>query len=208
MRLQGTQSYNLSFTAASLRPELMRIAAEIFLACNDWEEAKRRILATNAFQCRASRSAAVLERELRQRLQLLTLPQLHLLAKASAEDRAAMSWLASCKRSSFLFDFAAGILRDKLDALDPILRLSDYESYLDLQSVAHPSLGTVTPSSRTKIRQVLFKMLREAGLTTQSPPSTLVHRPVLSPAVTHAILTDDPSWLSAFLVPAPEINRL
>ena len=208
MRLQGTSSYNLSFTAASLRPELMRIAAEIFLACNDWDETKSSILSTNAFQYRSTGSAIRLERELRRRLQLLTLPQIKVLAEGAAEDRAAMSWLASCKRSAFIFDFAAGTLRDKLDALDPILRLSDYESYLDLQTVAHPSLGAVTPSSRAKIRQVLFRMLQEAGLTSEEPPSTLVHRPVLSPAVTHAILTDDPSWLSAFLVPAPEINRL
>lgn len=186
----------------------MRIAAEIFLAGNDWDETKSSILSTNAFQCRSTGSATRLERELRRRLQLLTLPQIKVLAEGAAEDRAAMSWLAICKRSAFLFDFAAGILRDKLEALDPILRLSDYESYLDLQAVAHPSLGALTPSSKTKIRQVLFRMLREAGLTTQSPPSTLVHRPVLSPAVSHAILTDDPSWLSAFLVPAPEINRL
>lgn len=199
--------YNLSFTAASLRPELMRIAAEAFLASSDWDVAKDHILSTNAFQCRTSSSASRLESELRQRLQLLTLPQLTLLAGAPAEDRAAMSWLAVCKRSSFMFDFVSGVLRDKLAAHDPVLRLSDYESYLELQTAAHPSLGSVTASSKVKIRQVLFRMLGESGLISPQRLASQIHRPVLSPAALHAVLTDDPKWLAGFLVPDHEIPR-
>ena len=60
--------YNLSFTAASLRPELARIVAEHFLAVRDWEKTKEHILSTNALQCRSASSAVRLERELRQRL--------------------------------------------------------------------------------------------------------------------------------------------
>src|ERR1035438_5627963 len=49
--------YNLSFTAASLRPELARVVAEAYLAVGDWELAKERILDSNALQCRTMAGA-------------------------------------------------------------------------------------------------------------------------------------------------------
>ena len=197
--------YNFSFTAASLRPELMRIAAEIFLASDSWETAKERILATNALQCQSTGSAVRQERELRQRLQLLTAAQLTLLVEAPAEDRAAMAWLAACKHSRFVFDFAAMVVREKLAANDPVLRLSDYESFVDLQAVSHPEMGGLTPSSKAKIRQVLFHMLGAAGLLSKGQGIGRIHRPVLSPASAQAILSDNPRWLAGFLVPDAEI---
>ncbi len=105
-------TYNLGFTAASLRPELARIIAEHYLAACDWSEAKRRVLAANALQCRSAASAIRLERELRQRLQTLNHEQIELLAHGTAEDRAAIAWLAACKHTPFVFDFATEVLRD------------------------------------------------------------------------------------------------
>jgi hypothetical protein len=43
-----TTAYNLSFTAASLRPELARIIAERFLMTNDWQATRKWVLSTNA----------------------------------------------------------------------------------------------------------------------------------------------------------------
>ena len=206
--LEPQHRYNFSFTAVSLRPELMRIAAEIFLASDSWDTAKERILSTNALQCQSAGSAARQERELRPRLQLLTPTQLTLLATAPAEDRAAMAWLAVCKHSLFVFDFAAMVLREKLAAHDPVLRLSDYESFADQQTVSHPEMGGLTPSSKAKIRQVLFHMLGAAGLLSKGQGIGRIHRPVLSPAAGQAILSDNPRWLAGFLVPDTEIpNR-
>lgn len=58
---------------ASLRPELARIVAEHYLAADgDWDAAKNLILSSNALQCRTTRSALRMERELRQRVNTLT----------------------------------------------------------------------------------------------------------------------------------------
>ena len=205
-QLQGkiTDSYSLSFTAASLRPELARIVAECFLKVGDWERVKAQILSTNALQCRSASSTVRLERELQQRLQTLTHDQLSLLAKATAEDRTAMAWLAICKRSPFVCEFAAEVLRDKLAAHDAVLRPSDYESYVEHKSLPHPELARLTPSSKRKIRQVLLRMLAEAGLLVSTRHGA-IQRPVLSPAVIRAVTADDRRWLAGFLVPDAEI---
>lgn len=156
--------YNLSFTAASLRPELARIVAESYLATGDWNLAKDHILASNSLQYRSASGAIRLERELRQRLQTLTHDQIVLVAQATAEDRASISWLAACKHIRFAFEFAAEVLRDKLAARDPVLRPSDYETYVESKGVSQPEIARLATSSKNKIRQVLLRMLLEAGL--------------------------------------------
>ncbi|HEX9003529.1 MAG TPA: DUF1819 family protein [Blastocatellia bacterium] len=199
---------NLSFTAASLRPELTRIIAEQYLATGDWEMAKERILSANALQARTASSAVRLERELRQRLMTLTNDQLLVLAQATAEDRAAMAWLAACKHIQFAFEFAAEVLREKLAGHDSVLRNSDYETFVDNKSVSHPELARLTNSSKSKIRQVLLRMLLEAGLLGKGTALGVIQRPILSPSALQAITTDNPRWLAGFLVPDTEIGGL
>lgn len=208
MSTEVSRPYNLSFTAASLRPELARILAEHYMAAGNWNIARQRILSTNALQARSARSAKRLEIELRRRLQTLSEGQITLLAEGTAEERAALAWLAVIKDTAFAFEFAAEVLREKLAARDPVLRPSDYESYVEARSLLHPELGELTASSREKIRQVLLSMLTEAGLLWNGRHEKPIHRPILSRAVVQAIREDDPRWLAGFLVPDSEIAGL
>lgn len=204
----GSSSYNLGFIGASLRPQLVRIIAEYYREAGDWELAKERILASNALQSRNARSALRVERELRQRLGTLTHDQLALLAQATLEDCAAISWLAACKHVQFAFEFAVEILREKLAEHDPILRHSDYETYVESKSPAHPELARLTSSTKNKVRQVLLRMLNEVGLLVPGEALGTIQRPVLSPAVVRVISNDNPKWLAGFLVPDTEIMNL
>ncbi len=201
----NAHEYNLSLTAASLRPELARIVAEYYWEIRDWDITKERTLTANALQCRSASSAVRLERELRHRLETLTIDQITLLAQATAEDRAAIAWLSVCKHIRFAFEFAAEVLRDKLAAHDPVLRHSDYEAYVDNKSLTHPELARLTTSSRDKIRQVLLRMLTEAGLLAKGSLLGTIQRPALSQAVMRVVTSDSPSWLAGFLVPDTEI---
>lgn len=194
--------YHMSFTTASLRPDLARIIAEYFLRSRDWAIAKREVRADNALQCRSANAQRNVERELRERVQLLTAAQLHLLAEGHADDRAAMAWLAMCKRSGFVCDFAVEVLGPKLSVRDVELRLSDFEVFFDQKCPTHPELLSLTPNSRSKIRQVLHRMLQEAGILVQGKPTGRLQRPALSPQVVRAIEAESQHWLAALLVPA------
>ncbi len=208
MILHNSTSYNLGFTAAALRPELSRIVAEYFLASGNWDEAKDRILSTNALQCRSLTSSTRLERELRGRIRTLTNDQITILANATAEDRNAMAWLAVCKHNPFAFEFAADVLREKLIAHDPILRHSDYEAFVEMKSVLHSKLAQLTVQSKNKIKRTLLQMFSEAGLLSEGTALGTIHRPVLSPTVISMISSDNPHWLAGFLFPDAEIGCL
>ena len=148
----GIRKYSLSFTASSLRPELARIVAETYLNCGDWQEVRRRVLDDNLLQARSRGSAVRMEGEIRQRLQTLTREQLVILAEASVDSRRAVAWLSVVKLNPFVFNFAAGSLRTKMEAHDTVVRPSDYEEFLASESAAHPEVLALTPITKAKIR--------------------------------------------------------
>jgi len=206
MSSRAPSNFSLSFTAASLRPELAWIIADYYLNAGDWVTAKKQVLAGNALQCRSSASSIRLERELRQRLQCLTEAEIVLLARSTSNDRALLAWLAAVKHSSFLFDFAAETLRLKLEMHDPVLRSSDYDRFVEEKSVTHSELSRLSESSSVKVRRVMLLMLKEAGILHQGGGLGEIQRPVVPSAITKAIRADHPRWLAAFLVPDSEIN--
>ncbi len=118
-----------------------------------------------------------------------------------------MAWLAVLKHAAMVYDFAAEVLRDKLSAHDPVLRPSDYEAFVHQKSPAHPELIQLTASSKNKIRQVLLRMLLEAGILKEGSALGLIQRPVLPPGQFRVIASDSPHWLAGFLVPDTEISQ-
>jgi hypothetical protein len=206
--LARSGKFPLSFTAASLRPELARIIAQVYLDCGDWEATRQQVLTRNLLQSRARSSAIRMERELRQRLQTLTARQLDILAHATHDARRAIAWLAVLKHSPFVFAFAAGVLRVKYEQLDAVLRPSDYERFFEAQALQHPELARLKASTQGKIRRVIITMLREAGIIAPEGGELAFSRPLPPPDALDAIAADDPRWLAGFLVPDAEIISL
>lgn len=195
--------YTLGFTAASLRPELMRVMAEVFAEAGDWTLTKERVLSANLLQANSHTTLLRFERELRGRLKTLTYKQLRLLITGQQEDRLAMSWLASVKKYPFLLHAAQRLLRPRLDVHEEVLHPSDLEAFMKEEADIHPQLKTVSESSRGKIRRVLLSMLRELGVLTPGPGLGRLQSPYLPPESLQAVLEDDPVWLCAFLRDVP-----
>lgn len=204
--LSAKQPYSFSFTAASLRPELLLVVAERFLDTGSWEKTKESVLAANELQCRTATSAQRMERELRPRLQTLSSRQLELLVSSGTDTRTSLAWLAAVKHSSFLFDFAAETLRTKLEQHDFVLRESDYRRFVDGKTPSHPELVKLSESTSGKIRRVLFAMLREVGILLKGDEIGSLQRPVVPREVELSIREENPAWLAAFLVSDTEIG--
>lgn len=208
MPLDPSRPYNLGLTAATLRPELARVVAEIYLEAGSWPVVKEKVLSSNALQARSKESARRMEREFRHRVSTLSEDQITLLARSTGEDRIAIAWLAVSKRFPFAFEFAAEVLRGKFEQHDPVLRPSDYESYVEEKTVLHPELSGLTASTKGKIRRFLMRMLVEAGLLGEGRATRPVHRPILSRPALDAITSEDPCWLAGFLVPDREVAQM
>lgn len=162
----NSQKYNMSFTAgALLQPESVTIA-KLYLEVGDWDLVKEKVIAENLLQSRALSTLKRLSHEIIARLETLSIDELTLLTESEYQDQAYILWIAICRYYRFIADFATEVLRERFITFKPDLQHSDFDTFLNRKCDWHSELDSLSVSTRKKLRQVLFKMLRDANTTT------------------------------------------
>jgi len=162
----NNKKYTMSFTTGGLfRSESVKLA-KLFVDLNDWEEVRDRMTSENLLQTRTFSTSKRIGREIVSRLKTLSTEELDLLTSISPQEQGYLLWIATCRRYQFIADFAIEVLREKYLSLKTDLNYDDYESFFNQKSEWHPELEEISTATRSKLRQVLFKILREADLLT------------------------------------------
>lgn len=170
--------YSMSFTTGSLfHRESVKLAA-LYLDLGDWNSVRDKVIAENLLQTRTLNTLKRVCREVVSRLRALTQGELEFLVEASHQEQAYLLWLAVCRRYRFIADFAVEVLRERYITLKSDLTFDDFDSFFNWKSEWHLELDEITPATRGKLRQVLFKILREADLLTAN---NMIHAAMLSP---------------------------
>ncbi|MER2163624.1 MAG: DUF1819 family protein [Psychrobacter alimentarius] len=159
----NSQKYNMSFTAgALLQPESVTIA-KLYLEIGDWDSVKDKVISENLLQSRALSTLKRLSYEIIARLSTLNTEELTLLIESEYQEQAYMLWIAICRYYRFIADFATEVLRERFITFKPDLQHSDFDTFLNRKCDWHSELDSLSISTRKKLRQVLFKMLRDAN---------------------------------------------
>lgn len=177
--------------------ETLKIA-NLYVKLNNWNEVFKEDLEQNLLQKLKISSSKRQLREIRFRLQNLSVECLSYLLQANPDDQKAIILLAILKTYLFIFEFILEVLKPKLDVYDTILRDSDYLIFFENKASIHPELAALSDSTKAKIKQVLYRILAEAGLL-DSVKSKNIQRPNVSSSIVELIRQDDPKWLKAFL---------
>jgi hypothetical protein len=132
---------------------------------------------------------------------------LSLFEDASSSEVKMLSMLACFKRYPFIEEFSVEVLRRKFLRFDDRVLDSDYAAFYDSKCAAHDNLAQLSESTKKKIRQVMFRILTQAGFLDDARRRT-IQRPWLSQSLTDAILRDSPRYLRCFLYSDSEIETL
>jgi len=198
--------YLLSYTAASLQSYESETIANLYNETLDWESVAKSVIDDDALQkgTIATRKREFIE--FKNRLQTLTPEQLSYYQEATSSDVKNLTILSCFKLYTFIYDFSIEIMRKKLLLFDFQLINSDYEAFYDSKRVAYDNLNTVSEATQYKLKQVMFKMLEQAGFI-DSVKNKNIQKPYLSAELIKLIVQDDPKYLSAFLYSDNEINE-
>lgn len=152
----------MSFTAGALLQAESVTIARLYLELRDWNEVKEKAIADNVLQSRAVSTLKRLSYEIISRLNTLNTEEMLLLVDFDYQDQAYMIWLAICRHHQFIADFATEVLRERFITFKPDLQYSDFDVFFNRKCDWHSELDSLSISTKKKLRQVLFKMLREA----------------------------------------------
>lgn len=154
----------MSFTTGSLfHQESVHLAA-IYLELCDWKAVRDRVVEHNLLQTRTLNTLKRTCREIISRLKLLSSNEINFLVEASHQDQGYLLWLAICRRYEFIADFAVEVVRERYVSLKWDLKHEDFDTFFSRKTEWHEELDIIASTTRSKLRQVLFKMLQEADL--------------------------------------------
>ena len=196
--------YNLSFTSGAILYRESLTVTELFGELGDWEAVRERVIDDNLLQMRTLSASKRIFHEVSSRLKNLTPTELALLRTGAPQEQRHMLWLAICKRYRFIYDFAVEVVREKFIRLDFDLFYDDYDVFFNHKAEWHPEVEGIAESTRKKLRQVLFKMMREVNILTRDDQ---IVPAILTPREIDVIAADSPSYLLAFPVSPTEIQE-
>lgn len=196
----STDRYALSFTSGGLLVREADVIVAEYLRRRDWVAARQAVVKQNLLQACTTSSSVRVTRETIQRLSMLDDSELELLAESSPTERCHLMWAAVCRRYDLVGEFAEEVLRERFLLMTLALGVDDFERFLTGKSLWHPELDELQPSTRTKLRQSIFRMLHDAGLLAKEGA---IIPAVLSARVHEAIAARDRSDVRFFPTTLP-----
>jgi hypothetical protein len=163
------QPYKMSFGTGGLLVNESVEVARLHVPEEPWEDTIRRAMeeGTTALPKAASNRRTL--REISNRLLTLSDAELvFLIEQADRADRQALLWLATCRAYRFVREFAVEVIRERYLSYQCDLPLESFDILLDAKANWDDRLASLTSSTRLKLRQVLFRIMREAGVISQT----------------------------------------
>ena len=164
MKNMTAPKYSMAFTTGALFHHESVKLAERYATFKQWNEVRNAVIAENLLQARTVNTLRRVANEVIARLKTLSAQELGFLVEAGYTDQAYIFWLAVCRRYTFIGDFAVDVLHAKFATLNSSITYDDYAVFFNKKAEWHNELDRIAPVTKTKVRQTLFKMMREAGL--------------------------------------------
>ena len=145
--------------------------------------------------------------EFKKRIDNLTHDQQILFVDGDFSTQKHVAFLSACKSYSLLRDFVIEVVREKFLIMDFILTDTDYLSFIRRKEVDHDELAELTDQTQGKVKQVIFKILEQAGII-DNIKNKEIQLQLLDGSTKRVIIEDNPDWLKVFLMSDIDIQTV
>jgi len=144
--------------------------------------------------------------EFKKRIDNLTVNQQELLLNSNFSNQKQLAFLSACKTYSLLRDFVIEVVREKFLIMDYNLTETDYISFIRRKEINHDELANLTDQTQAKVKQVIFKILEQAGIINNVRDKE-IQLQILGASTKKSIIEDNPEWLKVFLLSDMDIQN-
>lgn len=155
--------YKFSFTAVGLSPVAMQTIACMYRGCGSWEAVYEKVMRENTLSCRTESALARIGGEIVRRLGSLAEDEVDRFAEGRTGERSLFAWLATCRYYEMVGDFAVEALHEAYVSGQKTYTHEDYEKFINSKLTMHPELDAISDLTYGKVREIIFKMMVEAG---------------------------------------------
>jgi len=196
MNAWRSQDYKMSFSTGGLFLNESLAVARLHHSGEPWEETILRALKDGTTALPKSASNRRTLREISNRLLTLSDDELeYLVEDADRTDQQALLWLATCRAYRFIREFALEVIRERYLSYQLDLPLETFDILFDAKAEWDDGLAALSTSTRLKLRQIMFRMLRETGVISEDDR---IQSAILSPRLKNIIQERSPNELAIF----------
>lgn len=138
----------------------------LYIEFGNWDAVREKVVRENLLQLSTLNTLKRFCSEIISRLKTLSSSEVELLAETDTREKGYLLWIALCRRYAFIADFAVEVLRERYISFRLSLDYEDFDSFFNRKSEWHTELDGISHKTRTGMRQVLYRMLREADILT------------------------------------------
>jgi hypothetical protein len=205
--LSKSDSYRLSFTGASFLLYESIELAKTYAEKGGWDAAVESILMSNV----NTKSKSTIKRERNEialRLKSLSPQLLEKLISVNPDDAKIIVLYAILKTYPFIRNFCLEVLYEKSMILDTHIQEYEINAFFRNQEDRHEVFSKKSDSTKQKLKQVMFKMLSDAGVL-KSTKEKIIIKPYLDTNISKMIAEDGGEiYLKALLMNGAEIALL
>ena len=159
------QPYKMSFAVGGLLLNESVEVARLHNPSEAWDATLRRALEEGVTSLPKTASRRRTLREIVNRISTLDHEELDFLVyRADRQDQQALLWLATCRAYRFVLEFATEVIHERFLSFQLDLPLESFDILFAAKAEWDEGLAEISPMTRAKLRQVLFRMMREASV--------------------------------------------
>ncbi|MBL4767702.1 MAG: DUF1819 family protein [Rhodobacteraceae bacterium] len=188
--------YKMSFSTGGLFINESVEVARLHEPDRSWQDTIGKAMQEGATSLPKSASNRRTLREICNRLSMLTTRELtFLFDEADRHEQQALLWLATCRAYRFVWEFSIEVIREQYLSYRLELTLESFDQFFEAKAEWDDHLASINESTRKKLRQVLFRMMREASIISDDKQ---IQTAYLSPRFKELVSRTNPSDLAVF----------
>ena len=156
--------YRLSFGIGNAYINESNLILKKYLEDKDWKETEKYSIENNILQTNTISSAKRIFREISLRVKSLNNDEQEFFIRSNYVDQSILIWISICRTYKFIGDFASMIISEKFSSYQLEIEYSDFNYFFEKQQVLHEELRTLKDSTRKKLRQVIFRIMKELNI--------------------------------------------
>ncbi|CAN1507488.1 BrxA [Spirosomataceae bacterium] len=194
------ETYDFSFTAASLRLSEMRSVAIQLASTLPFD------FGTQLGNGKAATGKRMFF-EYSKRLNTLNPSELDILINGDLISQKQIAFVSVCRSYAFIRDFVLEVIREKFLMFDYQIIDRDYTIFFKNKLELHPELEQITENTTSKIKQVTFKILEQADII-DNIKGRNIQIQLIEDKTIKAIAVSGKEWLRVLLMTDTDIQNI